>query len=59
MQVMLAENMEMLNAKIDKIDKIQGVVDVKMTKKSFIPHLENKKRYIEVQKAVSPIKEKG
>ena len=51
--------MEMVNAKINDIDQIKGVVNVEPTKKTFMPQMENRKRYIEVQQAVSPIKEKG
>ena len=59
MQVKLLSNMEMVNAKVSDIDQVQGVVDVNPTKKTYMPQMENRKRYIEVQRAVSPIKEKG
>ena len=36
------------------MDQIKGIVDMQPLKRTFMPQMENKKRYHEVQRVVSP-----
>lgn len=51
--------MQLLNAKIDEMDQIEGVVNMNPLKRNYMPQMENKKRYYEVQKVVQPNEKKG
>ena len=51
--------MELLHAKVDEMDHIQGIVDIVPLQRTFMPQMNNKKRYHEVQTVVSPNKAKG
>ena len=44
----LEKNMGELKAKVDDIEQIASVVDMHPLQRTHMPHMENKKRYLEV-----------
>lgn len=53
------QNLALLHAKVDEMDQIGQAVNVGPQKRTWMPQMNNKKRYSEVQRVVSPNKEKG
>ena len=48
MQQRVEQNLELLHAKVDEMDHIQGIVNINPLQRTFMPQMENKKRYQEV-----------
>ena len=48
-----------MHQKVDDMDQINGIVDMHPLKRTFMPQMDNKKRYHEVQSVVSPNFAKG
>ena len=48
-----------MHQKVDDMDQINGIVDMHPLKRTFMPQMDNKKRYHEVQSVVSPNISKG
>ena len=60
-QQKVQRNLELLHAKVDDIDMINSAVDLHPMQRGdkFMPQMQNKKRYAEVQRVVSPDVRKG